>query len=123
MVFLDLPILLPQVQAGKIKPIAIGAKTRAASLPNVPTTAEAGYPQIEAENWYGMVAPAATPQPIADILHKATIQALNDPGVKEKLGQLGLTLVGNSPADFAAYVKSETEKWAKVVKEAGIQPQ
>ena len=62
MVFLDLPVLLPQVRAGKIKPIAIGAKTRAASLPDVPTTGEGGYPQIEAENWYGMVAPAATPR-------------------------------------------------------------
>jgi tripartite-type tricarboxylate transporter receptor subunit TctC len=123
MVFLDLPVLLPQVKAGKIRAIAVGAKTRAASAPDVPTTAEGGYPQIEAENWYGMVAPRATPQPIADILHKAAVEALHDPGVKEKLGKLGLTLIGDSPEEFAAYVKSETEKWASVVKQAGIQPQ
>jgi tripartite-type tricarboxylate transporter receptor subunit TctC len=123
MVFLDLPVLLPQVKAGKIKPIAIGSPTRAASLPNVPTTAEAGYPQVEAENWYGMVAPAATPQPVADVLHKAAVMALDDAGVKEKLGQLGLTLVGNKPDEFAAYVKSETEKWGNVVRHAGIKPQ
>lgn len=123
MVFLDLPVLLPQVKAGKIRAIAVGAKTRAASAPDVPTTAEAGFPQIEAENWYGMVAPRATPQPIADILHKAAVEALHDPGVKEKLGKLGLTLVGDSPEEFAAYVKSETEKWANVVKQAGIPPQ
>jgi tripartite-type tricarboxylate transporter receptor subunit TctC len=122
MVFLDLPILLPQVRAGKIKPIAIGAKTRAAALPDVPTTGEGGYPQIEAENWYGMVAPAATPQEVVDILHKAAVAAINDPGVKEKLGKLGLTLVGNTPGEFAAYVKSETEKWGNVVKAAGIKP-
>ena len=61
MVFLDIPVLLPQVQAGKVKAIAIGSKTRVPSLPDVPTTAEVGLPQIEAENWYGMVAPAATP--------------------------------------------------------------
>ena len=122
MVFLDLPILLPQVRAGKVKPIAIGAKTRAASLPNVPTTGEGGYPQIEAENWYGMVAPAGTPQEVVDILHKAAVAAINDPGVKEKLGKLGLTLVGNTPDEFAAYVKSETEKWGGVVKAAGIKP-
>jgi tripartite-type tricarboxylate transporter receptor subunit TctC len=123
MVFLDLPVLLPQVQAGKIRAIAIGAKERAPSLPNVPTFAESGFPQTLIENWYGMVAPAATPQPIADILHKAAVEALHDPGVKEKLGKLGLTLVGDSPAEFAAYVKGETEKWAAVVKEAGIKPQ
>jgi tripartite-type tricarboxylate transporter receptor subunit TctC len=122
MVFLDLPVLLPQVRAGKVKPIAIGAKARAASLPNVPTTGEGGYPQIEAENWYGMVAPAGTPQEIVDILHKAAVEAINDPGVKEKLSKLGLSLVGNKPDEFAAYVKSETEKWGNVVKAAGIKP-
>jgi tripartite-type tricarboxylate transporter receptor subunit TctC len=122
MVFLDLPVLLPQVQSGKIRAIAIGAKERAASLPNVPTTVESGYPQLIIENWYGMVAPAATPQPIADILHKAAVEALHDPGVKEKLGKLGLTLVGDSPQEFADYVKSETDKWANVVKQAGIKP-
>ena len=122
MVFLDLPILLPQVRAGKIKPIAIGAKSRAAALPDVPTTGEGGYPQIEAENWYGMVAPAATPKEVVDILHKAAVAAINDPGVKEKLGKLGLVLVGNTPDEFAAYVKSETEKWGGVVKAAGIKP-
>jgi tripartite-type tricarboxylate transporter receptor subunit TctC len=122
MVFLDLPVLLPQVQAGKIRAIAIGATERAPSLPDVPTFAEAGYPQIVIENWYGMVAPAATPQPIADALHKAAVEALHDAGVKEKLGKLGLTLVGDSPEEFAAYVKSETAKWANVVKEAGIKP-
>jgi tripartite-type tricarboxylate transporter receptor subunit TctC len=122
MVFLDLPVLLPQVQSGKIRAIAIGAKERAPSLPNVPTFAESGFPQILTENWYGMVAPAATPQPIADILHKAAVEALHDPEVKERLGKLGLTLVGNSPAEFAAYVKAETDKWANVVKEAGLKP-
>jgi tripartite-type tricarboxylate transporter receptor subunit TctC len=111
------------VQAGKIRAIAIGAKARAVSLPNVPTFAEAGFPNIEIENWYGMVAPAATPQAVADVLHKATVEALHDPGVKEKLGKPGLTLVGNSSGEFAAYVKSETAKWGNVVKEAGIQPQ
>jgi tripartite-type tricarboxylate transporter receptor subunit TctC len=123
MVFLDLPVLLPQVKAGKIRAIAIGAKTRSQTAPDVPTTGEGGYPQIEAENWYGMVAPAATPQPVVDILHKAAVEALHDAGVQAKLGKLGLTLIGNSPAEFAAYVKRETEKWGNVVKEAGIKPQ
>ena len=123
MVFLDLPVLLPQVRAGKLKPIAIGAKARSSALPDVPTTAEAGYPQIVVENWYGMVAPAATPPDVAETLHKAAVAALRDPGVQEKLAKLGLTLIGNSPDEFAAYVKGETEKWAGVVKAAGIKPQ
>ncbi len=72
MVFLDIPVLLPQVQAGKVRPIAIGSRERVPSLPNVPTTAEVGLPQIEAENWYGMVAPAATPPAVIAKLHQAT---------------------------------------------------
>src|SRR5665213_3568621 len=97
MVFLDLPILLPQIKAGKLKPIAVGTPNRVPSAPDVPTTAEAGFPQIEAENWYGMVAPRATPQPIADILHKATVEAMKDPGVVSKLSSQGANLIGDTP--------------------------
>jgi tripartite-type tricarboxylate transporter receptor subunit TctC len=122
MVFLDLPILLPQVQAGKIKPIAIGARERVASLKNVPTTAEVGFPEILAENWYGMVAPAATPAAIVARLNKIAVEAMQSADVKEKLASQGATLVGNSPEEFAAYLKSEIDKWAKVVQAAGIKP-
>jgi tripartite-type tricarboxylate transporter receptor subunit TctC len=122
MVFLDLPILLPQVQAGKIKPIAIGARERVASLKDVPTTAEVGFPEILAENWYGMVAPAATPAAIVARLNKIAVEAMQSADVKEKLASQGATLVGNSPEEFAAYLKSEIDKWAKVVQAAGIKP-
>ena len=119
MVFLDLPILLPQVQAGKLKPIAVGAKERAPSAKDVPTTAEAGFPQIEAENWYGMVAPAGTPSAIVAKLNAATLAALRDPEVMERLASQGAILAGGTPGEFAAYIRSETDKWAKVVQASG----
>lgn len=123
MVFLDLPILLPQIAAGKLKPIALGSEQRADTLKDVPTTAEVGFPRLIAENWYGMVAPAGTPPAIVGRLHAATVAALSDPEVKAKLASLGVTLVGNTPEVFAAYIRSETDKWAQVVKAAGIVPE
>ena len=123
MVFLDLPILIPQVQAGKLKAIAIGTTKRVAALPNVPTTVEAGYPNIQTENWYGMVAPAATPPDVVAKLNKAAAEALHSDDVKKRLGPLGAILIGDKPEEFAAFIKSEKEKWAGVVKAAGIQPQ
>jgi tripartite-type tricarboxylate transporter receptor subunit TctC len=120
MVFLDIPVLLPQVQAGKVRPIAIGSRERVPSLPNVPTTAEVGLPQIEAENWYGMVAPAATPAAVIAKLHRATAEALKSPEVKDKLSAQGAILVGNTPQEFASYIQSEIDKWGKVAKAANI---
>jgi tripartite-type tricarboxylate transporter receptor subunit TctC len=120
MVFLDLPILLPQVQAGKVKPIVLGAKQRVPSLKDVPTTAEAGFPDILAENWYGMVAPAKTAPAVIARLNRIAVEAMQSPEVKEKLASQGATLIGNSPEAFAAYIRSEIDKWGKVVKAAGI---
>jgi len=122
MVFLDIPVLLPQVKAGKVRPIALGSTARVPSLPDVPTTAEVGLPQIQAENWYGMVAPAATPPAVIAKLHKAAADALQSAEVKEKLAPQGAILVGNSPDQFAAYIQSEIAKWGKVAKDAGIKP-
>ena len=123
MVFLDLPILIPQVQAGKLKAIAIGTTKRVAALPNVPTTVEVGYPNIQTENWYGMVAPAATPPDVVAKLNKAAAEALHSDDVKKRLDPLGAILIGDKPEEFAAFIKSEKDKWAGVVKAAGIQPQ
>jgi tripartite-type tricarboxylate transporter receptor subunit TctC len=123
MVFLDLPILLPQLQAGKIKPIAIAAKARAASQPDVPTMAEVGFPGIAAENWYGMVAPGRTPPEIVAKLNRIAREAMQSEDVKTKLAAQGATLVGDSPEEFAAYIRSEIDKWGKVVAAAGIKPE
>src|SRR6516162_9510072 len=85
MVFLDLPVILPQIKAGNLRPIALGAKSRSPLAPDVPTTAEVGMPDVLAENWYGMVAPAATPRDVIAKLSKITTEAASDPNVKDKL--------------------------------------
>jgi tripartite-type tricarboxylate transporter receptor subunit TctC len=120
MVFLDLPILLPQIQAGKLKPIAIGAPKRAPSAPNVPTTTEVGMPDLQTENWYGMVAPAKTPPQVVAALNKAAVEAMKDPAVVSKLSSQGAILIGDSPNQFRAFIDSEIKKWAKVIKDAGV---
>jgi len=121
MTFLDLPAILPHIRSGTLKPIALGTDARAPTAPDVPTTFELGMPELRIENWYGMVAPAGTPPAIVAALHKITTTALADPSVREKLAEQGLTTVGNSPEQFRDYIASETAKWAKVIKDAGIQ--
>jgi tripartite-type tricarboxylate transporter receptor subunit TctC len=120
MVFLDLPILLPQIEAGKLRPIAVGALQRVPSAPDVPTTAEAGMPSLQTENWYGMVAAAKTPPQIVGTLNKAAVEAMKDPEVVSKLSSQGAILVGDTPEQFGAYIASETKKWAAVIKDAGV---
>ncbi len=120
MVFLDLPVILPQIQAGKLKPIALGAPQRAPTAPDVPTTAEVGMPDLLIENWYGMIAPAGTPEKIVATLNRVTNEAMNDPSVKQKLADQGLTVAGDSPAQFRDFIDSETKKWARVIKDAGV---
>jgi tripartite-type tricarboxylate transporter receptor subunit TctC len=120
MVFLDLPVLLPQIQAGKLRPIAVGAPQRVPSAPDVPTTTEVGMAHLQTENWYGMVAPSGIPAPILAALHKAAVDALKDPEVISKLSSQGATLVGNTPDQFRAFIASETKKWAEVIKDAGV---
>jgi tripartite-type tricarboxylate transporter receptor subunit TctC len=120
MVFLDLPVILPQIQAGKLKPIALGARERAPTAPDVPTTAEVGMPDLLIENWYGMFAPAGTPQNIVAEINRVANAAMNDPSIKQKLADQGLTVAGDTPEQFRAFIDSETTKWAKVMNEAGV---
>jgi tripartite-type tricarboxylate transporter receptor subunit TctC len=120
MVFLDLPVLLPQIKAGKLKPIAVGAMQRVPSAPDVPTTVEVGMANLQTENWYGMVAPAKTPPQVVAVLNKAAVEAMKDPAVVEKLASQGAILVGDTPEHFRDYIDSETKKWAKVIVDAGV---
>jgi tripartite-type tricarboxylate transporter receptor subunit TctC len=120
MVFLDLPILLPQIKAGKVKPIAVGTMQRVSSAPDVPTTAEVGMPQLLTENWYGMVAPAGTPKEVVATLHDAAVAAMKDPTVISKLSSQGATLVGDTPEEFRGFIASETDKWAQVIRDAHV---
>jgi tripartite-type tricarboxylate transporter receptor subunit TctC len=121
MAFLDLPVLLPHIKAGSLRPIALGAPKRAPTAPDVPTTAEVGMPDILIENWYGMIAPSGTPENIITLLNAITNEAMNEPQVKQKLADQGLTVAGNTPRQFRDYIKSETKKWARVIKAAGIE--
>ena len=120
MVFLDLPVLLPQVKAGKLRPIAIGSPERAPTAMEVPTTTEVGMPDLQTENWYGMVAPAGTPAAVVATLNKAAVEAMRDPEVKDKLASQGATLVGDTPEQFRTFIDSEIKKWAKVITDAGV---
>ena len=121
MAFLDLPVILPHIKAGTLRAIVLGAKERVPTAPDVPTTAEVGMPDILIENWYGMIAPAGTPPPIIDRLNRVATEAMADPAVKEKLADQGLALVPQTPEQFRAYIASETARWAKVIKDAGVE--
>ena len=88
----------------------------------MPTVAESGYPNFEATNWYGIVAPARTPANIVGRLQAETVEVLAQPDVRRKLADIGLDVIGNSPAEFAAAIKREIPKWAGVIRESGIKP-
>jgi tripartite-type tricarboxylate transporter receptor subunit TctC len=120
MAFLDLPVLLPQIKAGSLRAIVVGSPQRAPTAMEVPTTAEAGMPDLRVENWYGMVAPAATPPAILATLHRVATEAIADPIVKEKLASQGAELIGDSPEHFRDFLDSEIRKWADVIKQAGV---
>src|SRR6266567_1446463 len=121
MAFLDLPVILPHIKAGTLHGIALGAPERAPTAPDVPTTAEVGMPDLLIENWYGIVAPGGTPEAIVTTLNRLANEAMNDPLVKQKLADQGLTVAGDTPAQFRDYIGAETRKWAKVIKGAGVE--
>jgi len=111
---------VPQVKAGKARALAVTGTKRAAALPDVPTVAEAALKDYEATTWYGYVVPAATPRPIVERLHKATVTVLEMPDVRQTLLDQGIEAAPSSPEQFAAYIKSETGKWTKLIKASGI---
>jgi tripartite-type tricarboxylate transporter receptor subunit TctC len=113
------PPLLPHIQSGAIRAIAITTLTRTAALPDVPTIAELGFPGFEATTWHGIVAPAGTPKEVVATLHRATAAALADAEVRKALNDLGVDVVANSPDEFRAYITSEIPKWAAIVKASG----
>lgn len=120
MLFADIPVLLGSVQSGQLRALAIGSPKRAPLLPDVPTTAEGGLPQVEADNWYGVVAPPSLPQPVEAKLLELVVGALKSPEVSGKLAQQGVLTVANPSAEFAKYVRSEIERWSAVAKSANI---
>src|SRR6476659_2659829 len=121
MTFLDLPVILPHIKAGTLRPIALGAPQRAPTAPEVPTTAEVGMPDLLIENWYGMIAPAKTPEKIVAALNRIANEAMADPSANQKLADQGLTVAGDSPEHFRGFIDAEARKWAKVIKDAGLE--
>lgn len=120
LMFADVPVLMGSIQSGTLRALAIGSPKRIAVLPDVQTTAELGMPKVEADNWYGLVAAAATPKPVLDKLYSAATEALHSAEVKDKLAAQGVVAVGNSSADFRAYVQREIDRWGEVIKATGI---
>ncbi len=116
----DVPVLMPQIIAGKVKPLAAASGQRNPKLPDVPTLAEAGYPDTSSDNWYGLLAPAKTPPAVIAKLNDAFVKAVNDPVVKQKLIDSGAVPVADSPAAFGKFLKEELDRWGKVVREKGI---
>lgn len=113
----------PQVEGGKLRALGVSGSKRSAGMPNVPTIAEAGVVGYSALQWYGLLAPAGTPPDIVVKLQAAVAKALELPDVKERLAADGAEGVGSTPAEFATLIKEELDKWAKVAKEAKIEPQ
>ncbi len=121
----DLAVMLPQVQAGTIRALAVTSAQRIPQLPDVPTVAEAGgLAGYELIAWFGAFAPAGTPEPIIARLNDAVRKAAASPEVLDKLGKaMGVTVAASSPAELAANVKTESAKWAKAIADAGIEKQ
>ncbi len=117
-----LPTALPPVKAGRLKVLATGAAKRLPMLPDVPTVAESGVPGYEANSWYGFVAPANLPPDILRKLHDEIVRALREPDVLEKLTNAGVIVVAGTPQAFAAFIRTEMDKSARIVKAANIQP-
>jgi len=114
---------MPGVKSGRLKPLAVTSTKRIDTLPDVPTVAEAGYPDLKAGSWQGIFVPAGTPREVVDRLFNVTTQVMKDPDVISRLKNGGAEAVTSStPAEFAKFVAAETERWAKIAKEAGATP-
>jgi len=113
----------PQIDSGGVRALGVSGRKRSEAMPNVPPIAEVGVPDYDATQWYGLVAPAGTPREIITRLHAEATQALETQEMKDKLAGDGAEPVGTTPAEFAAHIKTELEKWAAVARAAKIEPQ
>jgi tripartite-type tricarboxylate transporter receptor subunit TctC len=113
---------MPLVRDGRLRGIAITSLTRSANAPDLPTVAEQGFPGFEATSWFALMAPTGTPKPILDKVRAESLKVLADPEMKKKFVNIGLDLVGSTPEETRAAIAADIPKWAKVIKEAGIQP-
>lgn len=118
--FNGLPSLIGQIKGNTLRPLAVGSAERSKTLPNVPTISESGYKGFETSQWYGIIVPAGTPQPIIDRLQKDIAKGFKSKEDSKRMLEDGAVLVGDTPAQFGAFIKSEQSRWAKVVEKAKI---
>ena len=114
---------MPFMPSGRLRMVAVASLKRSALLPDLPTVAEAGYPDFDVSSWWGVVAPAATPREVVLRLHAELLRVIALPETRTKITELGAEIVTNTPEQFAAYIKAETAKWAKLIREVGVKPE
>jgi tripartite-type tricarboxylate transporter receptor subunit TctC len=114
------PPALPHLKDGKLRALAVTSKARVPTLPDVPTMAEAGYPDVEGESWFAVAVPAGTPKEIVALLNREIVKAMALPDVKERLATLGFDSIASTPEEFGARIRTDTEKWGKVIRAANI---
>jgi len=114
---------MQHVREGTVRALAVTSKTRSQIFPDVPTMAEAGYPEIEGDGWVGILVPAGTPAEVIAILYGESVKILAQPDMKERLAALGYDVVASTPKEFAARIAAEIEMWAKVIRAANIKPE
>jgi tripartite-type tricarboxylate transporter receptor subunit TctC len=118
--FVDAPPVVGQIRGGKVRGLAVTSRTRAATLPELPTMIEAGIADFDVVLWASLFAPAGTPRPVVERIHQGVVRAMQSPDVRERMLALGITPVGNTPEELAAIVKADLEKWTRVAKQAGV---
>jgi tripartite-type tricarboxylate transporter receptor subunit TctC len=118
-----LPPLYPLIQSGRLRALAIGSARRIALMPELPTIAEAGVPGYESSTWFGPLAPAKTPREIIVRLNAELMKILQRPDVRARFAADGVEALGSTPEEFGAYIKSEIERWGRVIRAAGVQPE
>ena len=116
----DVPVLLGHIRAGKLKALAVTSGARASTLPEVPTTAEGGYPNVTSDNWYGLVAPAATPAPVQQRINAAAVAVLRSPALNEQYAKVSGVASPGTQQDYARFLAAEQAKWSKVVRAIGF---
>jgi len=121
--FQNLGAVTNYIRGNRMKALAVTAKARNPQLPNVPTTAEGGYPDLVVTSWQAAAAPAKTPREIVAKLNDAAVKALRSPEVRERMSQIGFDVVGSTPDEFGRFMKEEVERWTEVVKRGGIKPE
>jgi tripartite-type tricarboxylate transporter receptor subunit TctC len=115
--------MVPHVRSGKLKALGVSSAKRVTAMPEVPTIAEAGLPGYEVSNWWGILAPAGTPAAVLDRLYKELTAITDSPETRRRFELEGAEVIRMTPSEFANFVARETEKWTRVVKEAGIKPE